>query len=96
MQDNITKVVLNDTTKPYYPLENMARVFSEIEGAYVMVIFDCCRENRNKPEYRAGNDVQEQDFDSTAYRNLIMINGCPPNRKVDAKSSIATEFFTKL
>jgi len=95
MQDNITKVVLNDTAKPYYPLENMARVFSAIEGAYVMVIFDCCRENRNKPEFRAGNDVQEQDNRST-YRNLILINGCSPNKKVDAKSSIATELFTKL
>ena len=93
MQDNITKVVLNDTAKPYYPLENMARCFSEIEGAYVMVIFDCCRENRNKPEYRAGNDVPEQESNA-AYRNLILINGCDPNRKVAAKSSIATEFFT--
>ena len=83
MQDNITQVVLNDTDKPYYPLENMARVFSEIEGAYVMVIFDCCRENRNRPDYRASNAVPEQEFRS-AYRNLMIINGCPPNRKVAA------------
>ena len=73
----------------------MARVFSEIEGAYVVVIFDCCRENRNKPEYRASNEVQEYENRST-YRNLILINGCSPNKKVAAKSSIATELFAKL
>ena len=72
----------------------MARGFSEIPNAYVILILDCCRKNFNDPKYRAGAD--EGHRDSTVYRNLIIINGCPPNGRVDARSSIATEFFTKL
>ena len=97
MKNNTTQFVLNDTAKTFYPMENIARVFAEIPDAYVMVVFDCCRENLNDPKFRSGGGVQaEQESDPAAYRNLIMINGCPPNRGVEAKSSIATELFTKL
>ena len=96
MKNNTTQIVLNDTSKTFYPMENIARVFSEIPNAYVMVVFDCCRENLNDPKFRSGGGVTEQESDPVAYRNLILINGCPPNREVDAKSSIATELFTKL
>ena len=96
MRNNTTQIVLNDTAKPFYPMENMARVFAEIPNAYVMVVFDCCRENLNDPRFRSGVSASEQENDPAAYRNLILINGCPPNRVVDAKSSIATELFTKL
>ena len=94
MRGNTTQVVLNDQAKTFYPMESIARVFAEIQGAYVMVIFDCCRENLNNAKYRSGGGETEQESDPASYRNLILINGCPPNREVDAKSSIAAEFFT--
>ena len=50
----------------------------------------------NDPKYRNCGGVAEQDSNSSVYRNIILINGCPPNEKVDAKSSIARELFTKL
>ena len=95
MKDNMTQLVLNDTSKnkTFYKMENVARIISETPGSYVIVVFDCCRENLNDPKYRNGGDVIEQESDPTAYRNLILINGCPPNKAVDAKSTISTAIF---
>ena len=88
--------MLNDTSKTYYKMENIARIYSETPDCYLLVVFDCCRENLNAPKFRSGGGVSEQESDPAAYRNLILINGCPPNKGVDAKSSIATELFTKI
>ena len=98
MRENTTQMILNDTAKgkSFYRLEFQARVCSKELGAYVIVVFDCCRENLNDPKYRNCGAVAEQESDSAVYRNLFLINGCPPNQEVDAKSSIATELFTKL
>ena len=95
MRSNTTQIVLNDTGKTFYKMENIVRVCSEIPNSYVITVFDCCREDLNNPKYRGGGEI-EQEGDETAYRNLILFNGCPPNKGVEAKSSIATEFFTKL
>lgn len=60
------------------------------------MVFDCCRENLNGAKYRSVGVEEEMNFDRAAYRNLIIINGCPPNDKVAAKSSIAAELFRKI
>ena len=96
MRDNTTQLVLNHPDKTFYKMENVVRIYSEIPDSYIIVVFDCCRENLNDPKFRSGGGVSEQEFNPGAYRNLLIINGCPPNKGVDAKSSIAEELFRKL
>lgn len=61
MRENTTQLVLNDTAKgkTFYKMENTARILSEIPNAYVIVVFDCCRENLNDPKFRSGGGVNE-------------------------------------
>ena len=89
MIKNTTQLVLNDPDKSFYKMENVARVDSEIPDCYLLVVFDCCREDLNDIKFRSGGEVSEQENNSGAYRNLILINGCAPNSGVEAKSSIA-------
>ena len=81
MKDNTTQLVLNETAKgkTFYKMESIARIYSETPNSYVIVVFDCCRENLNNAKYRSGGEDTEQESNPAAYRNLILINGCPPN-----------------
>ena len=92
MIHNRTHVVLNDQTP--YPFEKEVRDMSKIPNAYVIVIFDCCRKNLNNPLMPPSN-ASEMEQDKVT-RNLIIINGCPPNRAVSARSTIAGEFINNL
>ena len=61
MRENTTQLVLNDpaTGKTFYKMENIARVYSETPNSYIIVVFDCCRENLNHEKFRSGGGVTE-------------------------------------
>ena len=46
---------------------------------------------------RGGNDdLEENNFEGDDYINFISWFGCPPNKRVKAKSTIAVDFFKEL
>ena len=45
---------------------------------------------------RGENDNEEALDDSGVYRNTFLTFGCPPDKGVDAGSTIAVEYFAKL
>ena len=78
-QDNITKIVLNDEEKRYYPMEQSVRSWAQNQGAYVLAIFDCCREDTNRERYYRGVTREWYDHNDR-FHNLMIFNGCPPNQ----------------
>ena len=75
----------------------MLRNIGKLPDVIVFGIFDCCRE-KLRPEladvYRGGGgeDVEVNEHES----NFIFTFGCPPNGSVDARSTIAVEYFQTL
>lgn len=92
--------MLNSAEKPTFPLEAMTRSLSRTIGAYVVAVFDCCRERKTaamKPLTKGSNAApSELEADNSPGRNLIIINGCEPNRSVAAKSPIAAKVIDTL
>jgi len=41
---NVTYALLNDARKPRFPLEKLLRNLGTNHGAFVIGVFDCCRE----------------------------------------------------
>ena len=104
---NMTHVVCNggvdkqgrpSISKARYPLENSIRSLGVERGAYVISIFDCCREQLSEA-MRGGmpNDPNDNiDMSMDDYHNFILWFGCPAGSQVDARSTIAVDFFQEL
>ena len=83
-------------SKLRYPLEQQLRSLATEPGAYILAIFDCCRE-RLSEAMRGGADAPAQDVaDLEDYCNYVFVFGCPPNSGVSASSTIAVDFFKQL
>ena len=98
--ENNIVVLESDEKKRLYKLELMARSsLSSILGSYVITIFDCCREYMAPPilNTRGLDDDNDDEPVPEKYQhsktNLIIINGCPPNKFVPATSFISRGFF---
>ena len=105
-QNNIV-VLDKDKKKRYFNLELWSRSLSSIEGSYIITIFDCCREYMPVPTTRGiGSNEEDAEHDVSApenpedmmhsYTNLILINGCAPNKTVPGYSFIAEGFLKTL
>ena len=93
---NTSYAVCNESvkkTKVVYPLEKQLRVLANLQGIYVVAVFDCCRAAVTKAmkeqdtvydEKRGLNDadVQVEIEDENNY-NLVLTFGCPPEGGVD-------------
>ena len=68
-------------------------------GAFVIAIFDCCREQL-KLETRGLGQDEGQDNElgnlDDSEGSLIMLFACEAGKRADAVSSVATQFFTHL
>ena len=99
--ENFTKAVCNGRkegetpSKLRYPLENSLRSLATEYGAFVIGIFDCCRENLSDA-MRGGAEPGEKAEEAEDYCNFSIIFGCPPNSGVSASSTIAVDFFKQL
>jgi len=92
VQANYTYAVLNnpDPRRWRFPLEMYLRTLGTNPGAWVVGVFDCCRENFTLPGRGNGD---EEIVDMSGYRNTFMTFGCPPNKEVSARSTLAVEYF---
>ena len=100
VMDNMTYAVCNHADKASkirYPLQQRLKALSQLPGAYVCGIFDCCRE-RISPAMRGGfEDPSANDgVNESDYINHIFWFGCQENSGVSANSDIAVEFFREL
>ena len=86
---NLVYAVCTDTRSPY-PLEAQLMNLSSTKGAFVLGIFDCCRAPFPS-KHRGSNEGDGADGES-AYE-YIFYYGCPPNKTVPGKSTLATAFF---
>lgn len=102
---NMTEVVCNGgqnkgkQSRPHakYRLERQLRNIGKEKGAYVLGIFDCCREQLTDAMRGAqNNDPDDVEMDVEDYHNFILWFGCPAGSGVDATSTIATGFFEEL
>ena len=67
------------------------------KGGYVLGIFDCCREaftEASRGTMEDTNDVIDMSMED--YHNFVLWFGCPPGSQVNAKSTIAVDFFREL
>ena len=86
--------VLNDvTSKKLFPLEKFIRIIGSTEGAYVVALFDCCRSLFTADMMRGIKNEEVKRDKSVPYRNIFVTYGCPPEKGVDANSTIAFEYF---
>ena len=94
MDDNMTKAVCNQDDKKFlYPLQGQLKALSQEPGAYIIGIFDCCREKITK-EMRGNSDhPPDDDINDEEYINHVFWFGCQENGGVAANSDIAVEFF---
>ena len=97
MDDNMTKAVCNQDDKKFlYPLQGQLKALSQEPGAYIIGIFDCCREKITK-EMRGNSDHPPADeMDDEGYINHVFWFGCQENASVAANSDIAVEFFKEV
>ena len=87
VSDNYSYALLSDSVKPLLPLERLVRLVADY--AYVVALFDCCREKvtlNPKPAPSLSKNCT----------NIILTFGCPPSATVDAFSTIAGEYFCFL
>ena len=91
-----------------FPAESHLRIFAK--KAFVMVLFDCCRENVEQSKWKtkgSGYDsmadidclldnVQDDSKKKINQQNYIITYGCPPSGFVAAKSTIAISYFRQL
>ena len=94
VQTNYTYAVLNnpDPRRWRFPLEMHLRTLGTIPGAWVVGVFDCCRENFVLPGRDSGNGDNDI-VDMSGYRNTFMSFGCPPNKSVPGISTLAVDYF---
>ena len=86
--------VLNDVTfKKLFPLERFIRKIGSTEGAHVVALFDCCRSLFTTDMMRGIENEEGKSDESGPYRNIFLTYGCPPEKGVDANSTIAFEYF---
>ena len=87
----MVSVILNQASSSHlYPLEGQLRILSKGACAYVIGLFDCCRERIST---RGGPGVPTAaDYDE----NLILAFGCAPSRFTAAASTLAQDFFNFL
>ena len=90
VSDNYTFAMLNDPTRPQFPLEQQVRTLSKQAGSYVVALFDCCRERVKVPK------AMSSAAHGGADENFIITFGCPPTATVPARSTIARAYFTFL
>ena len=98
MDENMTKAVCNQDDKKFlYPLQGQLKALSQEPGAYIIGIFDCCREKitkkmRGNSEHPPDNDMD----DVNEYMEHVFWFGCQENASVAANSDIAVEFFKEV
>lgn len=96
LMENFTFAVVNEIKKARFPLEKFLRVLGTTPGAYVLGVFDCCRE-KFSAEMRGPNDKTNNFIDEIGnYRNTLLSFACPPNSGVAARSTVAVSYFEKL
>ena len=85
-------------SKIHYPLESALRNLGTVQGAYVIAIFDCCREYLSDAMRGGLKDDNDGlvDCEVEDYSNVIIWFGCGAGSKVDATSTIASEFFEQV
>ena len=90
--------------KVAFPLEKKIRDLAEIEGCFVVALFDCCREKMTVDEVQKGKMVkvegrgggmmeEEPDWSVAKARDLMIAFGCPPNSYTPAESTLTVGFF---
>ena len=96
IMENQTYIVCNSAEKIgwRYNIEANVRIIGSNQGTYCVAIFDCCREHFVTGS-RGGAPGEEEEIDED-YRNCFITHGCGPNKGVDARSSIAVEYFKRL
>ena len=105
VMSNTTYAVCNKAKErkySWYPLEDQLRMLSQLDGAYVVGTFDCCRENLS-PAMREGTETRgglgeeggELDVEEGKEENIVLTFGCAPNSKVNMKSRIAERLFVE-
>ena len=94
--ENLTYIVCNSAEKTKWRLgiEAIVRSLGSNQGTFCLAIFDCCRELFVTGS-RGGGAGEDEDVDED-YRNCFITHGCGPNKGVDARSSIAVEYFKRL
>jgi len=93
--DGFTFPVLNDVKKMRFPIEKFLRTLGTNPCAYVVGVLDCCR-SKITPALR-GEANNDGLFDETGeYRNTFITFGCAPSSGVDARSTIAVNYFHML
>jgi len=90
---NLVFAVTTDGTAPY-PLEAQLMNLSTTKNCYVLGTFDCCR--APFPTTHRGANAEENLEETTSPYNFIFYYGCPPNKTVPGKSTLAKAFFAKL
>jgi hypothetical protein len=92
-----TKIVINTDSDVerdiYFPLESRMAALSAYKNTYIMVVFDCCREEKPKP-VRGGGMADEVTLVEGS--NFYCIFGCPPSFGVPVESTIAVNFKATL
>ena len=67
---------------------------STVKNSFVLGIFDCCR--APFPTTTRGANADEDLEETASAFNFIFYYGCPPNKTVPGKSTLAKAFFQKL
>ena len=90
-----------------FPIERKARDLSEVDGTFVVALFDCCRGNMTVNEVQKGKKIKvdgrgggtafdEEDYSVAKARDLMIVFGCPPNSYTPAESTLTGGFFQTL
>ena len=84
----------NVKSKLKWAMEDMMRALARQPGAFVIAIFDCCREQIPE-KMRGGADqiVQTVDELEDEKGSLIMLFACEAGKRASAVSSVADQFF---
>ena len=106
-QENTVRSLHNtDTGRYQYRLEENLRSLAKGSSAYVIGLFDCCREQtvRSGPIQRTvirasgarGAGALPARGNGDKDENLILAFGCPPSKMTDADSTLVKDFFDFL
>ena len=96
VMDNMTYAVCNQADKKtIYPLQGQLKALSQEPGAYIIGIFDCCREKITQ-DMRGNSSNPPIDEDENDHMNHIFWFGCQENGGVSADSTIAVDFFKEV
>ena len=92
MQDRNVQLQLNQDK--LYPMEQMLKTLAKAEGAYVVALYDCCRERiiDNKQSESIEEDIKSR-ITLTQTKNYIATYACEVTEGIPAKSTIAKAYM---